>query len=361
LLSRAALLLLAGARVCQGAERDSRPPSRQVELVIGATTNEADLLESSIRDLLKTKRLAVVASREKAVTAQDVAAAIAPPQEATPSLARVLVDLSAPGQATLFLIDPRRGRVHVRRMPLAHGLDAVARASVRFVVEQSIDAILEGRDIGVSREEFQRSALPAPEAPPEAPMVTPAVSAPTAAPPTPAPPGRSWSAAAGYEAVALGAGVYQQAGKVSVSRRFTAVEVAAAVRLAAPISLAGDGARARLATGGGSLWAAGRLLTFGELALSAGLGAGLDVIRVEPAVSTSTLQAAPAFWASSPSVQAFASLEWTFGRISVALAGGAELHPLAERYTVKNGTQTSEVFVPWRLRPAGALLVGVAF
>ncbi len=123
---------------------------------MGATANEVELLAPSIREMLVAKGLDVVTTRKPIVTAQDVAAAIAPPNEAMPSLARVLLDFTVTGQATLFLIDPPRGRVYVRRMALPHGLDAVARASVRFVIEQSIDAILEGREIGVSRDEFQR-------------------------------------------------------------------------------------------------------------------------------------------------------------------------------------------------------------
>jgi hypothetical protein len=361
-LLSAAVLLLVGSRICQGAETESPPASRQVELVIGATTNEADLLESSVGDLLKAKGLTVEATREKAVTAQDVAAAIAPPKEATPSLARILVDLSAPRQATLFLIDPRRGRVHVRRMPLAHGLDAVARASVRFVVEQSIDAILEGRDIGVSREEFQRSTLPpapAAEVSPVAPVLPPPPPAPSA--PTPSPPGRQWLVAGGYEAVAMGSGEVQQALEISVSRRLAILHLGVAARFAAPTSVSGDGAEARLSTEGASVWGAAEPLASENLSLRAGLGAGLDFTRVAPAVTTAGLQPAAAFWAASPWLQPFAALEWTLGRISVAISVGAELHPLDERYTVKNGAQASDVFVPWRLRPAGALLVGVAF
>ena len=150
------------------------------------------LLEPPIREMLAAKGLEVATTRKGAVTTQDVAMAIAPPQEATPTVARVLLDFTVPGEATLLLIDPRRGRVYARRMALANGLDAVARASVRFVIEQSIDAILEGRDIGVSREEFQRSVAPPPpaaEPPPPAPAPAPA--------PVPAPAPATNSAAAG--------------------------------------------------------------------------------------------------------------------------------------------------------------------
>jgi hypothetical protein len=140
---------------------DARPTGRRVELMMGAPANEAEALAVSIREMLAPKGLNVITTRKSVMTADDVAAAIAPPSEATPSLARVLLDFAVAGQATLFLIDPPRGRVYVRRLALAHGLDAVARASVRFVIEQSIDAILEGREIGVSRDEFQRNGLAA--------------------------------------------------------------------------------------------------------------------------------------------------------------------------------------------------------
>ena len=114
-----ALLLFIGAETSFGAERASRPATRQVDLIVGAAASETQLLEPPIREMLTAKGLEVSSVRKGAVTAQDVAAAIAPPQEETSTLARVLLDFTIPGQATLFLIDPRRGRVYVRRMALA--------------------------------------------------------------------------------------------------------------------------------------------------------------------------------------------------------------------------------------------------
>ena len=350
-----ALLLLVGARSALGAE-----PRRSVDVIIGASANDAQLLEPALREMLAAKGLAVATTRKAAVSAQDVAAAIAPPSEATPPVARVLLDFTAPGQATLFLIDPRRGRVHVRRMALAHGLDAVARASVRFVVEQSVDAILEGREIGVSREEFQRSIAP-PPAPPPAPSPAPAAIVPS---PPDAPPPRGESQlllGGGYEAVALGSGEVQHAAKIVFGARFTRLRFAAAARLAAPVSIAGDGVQARLSGGAVSASGAVSLVSFDQLFVSAGVGAGLDVTHVEPTVTMPDLQPAAAFWASGPSVLAFAEVERTLGRLSVALVVGAEVHPLAERYTVKTATETHDIFVPHRLRPTASLLVGILF
>ena len=346
------LVLLTCARISLGAEPEARPGGRQVELIVGATANDMQLIEPPIRDMLAAKGLAVVTTRKAAVTTQDVAAAIAPPTEATPAVARVLLDFTVTNQATLFLIDPRRGRVYVRRMPLAHGVDAVARAGTQFVIEQSIDAILEGREIGVSREEFQRSVAPPPPVP-EAPPPPPA--------PAPAPASVQLGLAGGYEGVAMGSGEYQHAAKLVVAVRFTRFRIAGTARLAAAMSIAGADAQARLSTGGVSLSAAGRFLHLGSFSVIAGLGVGLDVTRVETTVTAPDLQPAAAFWARGPLLQTFVEVERLFGKLSVAVAVGAEAHLLDERYTVRTASETRDVFVPRRLRPAAAVLVGVVF
>ena len=350
------LALFLCSRTSPAAEREARPAARQVDLIIGAPANEMQLLEAPIREMLAAKGLEVATTRKGKVTTQDVAMAIAPPQEGTPTVARVLLDFTVQGEATLLLIDPRRGRVYARRMVLANGLDAVARASVRFVIEQSIDAILEGREIGVSREEFQRSvAAPPPAAEPPHPAPAPAPV------PAPAPATNQLLLAGGYEGIAMGSSEYQHAAKIVVAARFDRLQIAGAVRLAAPMSITGDGVQARLSAGGVSLSAAGRFLSLGDFSVFAGLGVGLDVTRVEPAVTTPDLQPAASFWARGPSVQPFAAIERLFGTISVAVVVGAEVHPLAERYTVRTGSEARDVFVPRRLRPTAAVLVGVVF
>ena len=127
------------------------------------------------------------------------------------------------------------------------------------------------------------------------------------------------------------------------------------------MSIAGDGVQARLSAGGVSLSAAGRFLSLGNFSVFAGLGVGLDVTRVEPAVTTPDLQPAASFWARGPSVQALRRDRTALRQVAVAVVVGAEVHLLAERYTVRTDSETRDVFVPRRLRPAAALLVGVVF
>src|SRR5262249_20888153 len=90
-------LLFLCARISSAAEPDARA-ARKVDLVIGAAANDMQLLEPPIREMLAAKGLDVAATRKRTVTTEDVAAAIAPPQEATatatPTMARVLLDFT---------------------------------------------------------------------------------------------------------------------------------------------------------------------------------------------------------------------------------------------------------------------------
>jgi hypothetical protein len=355
------LVLLICARTALAEKPEGRHPGKQVDLIVGATTGDAQLLEPPIREMLVAKGLEVATTRKRAVTTQDVAAAIAPPQQATaPTVARMLLDFTVPGEATLLLIDPNRGRVFARRMVLANGLDAVARASVRFVIEQSIDAILEGRDIGVSREEFQRSVAPPPpiaERPPAPPVAPP----PAAPSPPPPPIDRRLLLAGGYEGVAMGSGAYQHAAKIAFAARFARLSIGTAARLAAPMSIAGDGVQARLSTVGATVFGAARLFGAEDFAVTAGAAVGLDVTRAQPTVTTPDVKPVAAFWSAGPLLQTFAEIQRVFGRISVAVDVGAEAHLLAERYTLRTASETRDVFVPRRVRPVAAVLIGFAF
>jgi hypothetical protein len=360
--ARGALLLVIFSATPPAAAANARSTNRRVDLVVARPPETAEMqqFEAALRGMLVAKGLGLASARKATITPEDVAlATTASADEAASILARVFVDFAVPGHATLFLIDPRGGRIHVRRVTLDHGFDAVARASAVFVIEQSIDALLEGREIGVTREEYQRSvAAPAP-----APAPAPATAAP-GPPSVPVPPTESRARlrlAGGYEGVAMGSAAYQHAAKILVAARFARLQVAAAARVAAPISIAGAGAQAQLWTSGFSVSGAARFLSIGNLSVSAGLGGGLDLTRVEPAVSAPNVQAAAAFWAPGPSLQTFVEIEHLFGKISVAITLGVEAHLLAERYTVRIDSEARDVFVPRRVRPQAALLVGTVF
>ncbi len=349
------VLLLVLCPVAARAAGAARPASRRVELVVVRPPAEGmQRVRGGAARRCRRQSLGLAPARKDTITPEDVAlATTASPDEAASIVARVFIDFTAPDHATLFLIDPRRGRIHVRRVTMNHGFDAVARESALFVIEESIDAILEGRDIGVSREEYQRSVAPPPPAP----------SAPS--PPSPPPPptgaGARLFLAAGYDGVALGSGAYQHAAKLVGAARLARVQISAAARFAAPLSIAGDGVQAELWTGGVSVSGAAKLVGFGNLSVNLGLGGGVDLTRVAPTVTAPDVQAAAVFWAPGPLLRTFVAIEQLFGKVSVSIALGLEAHLLAERYTVRTADSARDVFVPRRLRPEAAVLVGALF
>ena len=229
---------------------------------------------------------------------------------------------------------------------LDHGFDAVARESTLFVIEQSIDAILEGREIGVSREEYQRSVAP----PARARRSEPAERAERPRAQRRTAGGERDSAAAGGRLRRRGAGVRRLPARGEGSGR-GAARPRPDLRRGARRRARFDRRRrceADLWTSGVSLAGAARLLTLANLSISAGLGAGLDFNRVTPKVTAPDLQAEAAFWAPSPLLRTFVEIERLFGNISVSVAVGAEALLLAERYTVRTADSARDIFVPRR-------------
>ena len=124
-----ALLLVIVSATSPAAAANARPTNRRVELVVARPPEEMRQFEAALRDVLVTKGLGLASARKDTITPEDVAlATTASVDEAASIVARVFVDFTVSGHATLFLIDPRRGRIHVRRVTLDHGFDSVARA-----------------------------------------------------------------------------------------------------------------------------------------------------------------------------------------------------------------------------------------
>lgn len=320
----------------------------RVELVIAAADDDFRPLERTIREAIAGRDVELVSTRKDRITPADVlGATVAPAGVGEPTVARVLLDLGTQHEATIYLVDNLRRRVHVRRLPLDNGFDGVARESVLFVVERSLDEILAGREIGVTWDEYQRSVEPA--------------AAPAAAPMPPVTQPRRVSLAAGYEASAMGTGVYPHGPRVTLGVRFARVRLGGALRLQVPVTAGDDTATARLTTAGGALSIAATLFSRRDLFVAGGAGVGLDATRIAPTASSPDLQPAPPFWAGSFNLRGFTEIEQIIGRLSLSAVIGLEIYPLAERYTVAAAGGVRTVFAPHRLRPVAALMVGVLF
>jgi len=359
-LAASALLVLLWSRASLAAEADvdvdaGAEPRDQVALTSAPASDALASFETALADSLAARGLTLVRARKDHITSDDVVAlADAPPTPGAPRVvARVWLDVAAAHELTLSMTDGARRRVFVRRMPLQHGFDAVARESVLFVVESSLEAMLAGQAIGVSREDYRRD-LEATRAP--APAV---VEAPAAGPAAVTPSPTIAIAGIGYGATALGAGVAAHGPHVALEYWSHRLRLGAGFHADVPVRVGDAGAGARLSTAGARLSVAARLLSHGGLALIAGGGAGYDATRVQPSVTAAELLPTATFWAGGASLRGFVELDGSVGRFVLALAAGADVHPIAERYLVNDASGTREVFVPLRVRPTATLTLGI--
>jgi len=258
------------------------------------------------------------------------------------------LDLTAK-RPTIYLLDVRSGLVYSRALPISSDPDAVELELIRLVVDSSVEAILKGRALGVSRDEFERSLAPAP-APEAAPKPKPAQE------PKPEPESR-WAIAAGYSGTMLSSDSVAHGPELSAERRWRHLRLGVILSQQLPLTVTRSEVDMRLLSSGIRFVATFPAAITSHLSASFGLGAGVDATHVSPRGNG----AQPAFWATDPLVAAMATLERAFGAAVVSVRVGVDLDLLATRYLVARADATSVLWSPWRWRPAAALQLGFAF
>lgn len=343
MLTRATLLaalLLATTRA------HADPPRATLTLAVDAAP-----LRAALRDLLDRVGVAATFFETPRVTLDAVLS-----QPARGDLAaRVWIDLPAPAQARLFVLDAAGDRVFVRSFALDHGLDEVARETLAHVVADAVDALAHGAVIGVHRDTLR------PVTPPPPPPPSPAA---PAAPARTVPLPRGWRAhvmALGEAqlrgpALAAGAsaslGVSWPVGAWRFGARATGRYAVAASFETAPFALrTSEVALRAMAFAQGPRW--------GRLALEGALGAGVDLVAVS-AFTASDAQwvATPAPLFAAPVARAELVARVALGGAFALVAGAAvEAELSASRYVATRDGAAQPVLAPWPLRPS--LTLGV--
>ena len=149
------------------------PPSRgDVKVVIAGSDSSFGAIAKSLTESLSFIAVTPQFERAAAVDPHRVSEKH-PPLE--PVFACLWIDAVSTHEITLYITDAPTEHVFVRRMNLDHGLDTVATEALAFVAQSSLEALLAGKIIGVSRDDYERSlevAAPRP-APKQAAAVTP--------------------------------------------------------------------------------------------------------------------------------------------------------------------------------------------
>jgi hypothetical protein len=274
-------------------------------------------------------------------------------RSATGPVAYLWLDLTAT-QPTMYLVDVRSGLVYARPLEVHADPDAVELELIRLVVDSSVEAILKGRALGVSRDEFERSLAPPPPAP-APPPIPPATSPQSVEAETDSQP--RWAIMAGYSGTILSSDSVAHGPELSAERRWLRLRLGVTVWQQLPLAVTRGDIDMRLISSGLHLVAAFPAAITRHLSASFGLGAGVDATRVSPKGNG----AQPAFWATDPLVLAMATLEHAFGPAVVSVRIGVNVDLLATRYLVTRSDATNVLWAPWRWQPSAAMRFGFAF
>jgi hypothetical protein len=325
-----------------------------VEIVAAGEAESVTLLEERSRSLLRDYPIRLEWSVRTDFRPRDVFAA-----GEHAALARIWLDLRQGTQAVLYVVDDAHDRFLVRVVPLDAGYDEVACESVGTIVQSSVEALLAGATVGVTRQaaEAQVSELEGSE--PAAAQPEPAKPPPARAP-APEPRGRRYrlSVDLSYRGQLLQDGPEILHGPelgASLTRPDPPLSLTgfAALGYRLPLSWDEQGVGLQmegfgLRAGPGLGWRLGRPIHLRLLGVL-----GLDVLEVDP-VSTDPLAAATdPFWILVPMLGAAAEIELRlFGPLSLWASAGAEVDLAGHHFDVLEDGQPVTVLQAWTVQPA---------
>jgi hypothetical protein len=328
------------------------PPAPVVEIFV--TANPA--VETVVRELLAPLPVEQRWGHVSRVDTRDVIARGATRANEPYLLARVWIDLSDPSFAGIFVASAASGRFIVRFLPLTAGYDEVARESVAYVIESTVDALLAGADIGVSREAAERQLAErdrAPPTPPGAPLAGSDRSAVTLSLIYAA---SVWSPSA----IRQGPGVLAF---VPV-RRAHRIRAGFAVALTSALPFTWSREEVGAAFAGFGVWAgAGIEVDASSRAVLRFLGgAGLDALHVASEIAMPGITPSEPGWVTSPLASVLATVEIRIGaRVALVAGAGAEVDLLDTRYAIELADGSRQVRLqPWFVRPLVVLGISAA-
>lgn len=353
--------------VCRSASAEEGSPDRSssgpnealsVRVVSAGDAETTAALQQHILTLLSERQVHLEWQREAAIRGKDVLNQSSSEEN---NLANIWLDVTEDRRALLYIKNARSDRFLVRTLPLENGYDELGRESLANIVESAIDVLLQGGEIGVTREEAEKQVAaqapePSPPLPPKEEKSSP--------PPEPVRAQRISPAlfvAAAGDVIApqavragprLGGSLY--GARIAGFTWFSSLEGGYA--FATPIE--SDEVRLRL-EGPNGRWVAGFRLASGRFGWRLGLGGGLDAMKVTTEVKDPSLRKAASLWVMTPLVSGMTSLDlalsdrW-FGFFSAA----ADVVLTAHDFEVVRSGDSESLLSPWRVRPLTQIGVG---
>ncbi|HMJ12917.1 MAG TPA: hypothetical protein VK524_15955 [Polyangiaceae bacterium] len=342
---------------------------REVIVRIAGREREARDLRVVLQELLSRVPVTLHVSRVARFEPHEIAS---PSERVERSLAAVWLDLHAAKRVRMYLYSPAQDRLLVRNLErVPHG-DEVLREELAHIVHTAVEGVLSGDMLGLPREQ----ALPLLEQTSEG--EAPAPPAARAAPTERTLPDRTdgesesrepaprkiWQARLAYRASAVAGDVMVAHGPVAelVLRPLTlALEpgLIFSAQYTWPARASTERAGAELQTSSLGVLATVQHALDGALLLRAGLGAGLDWVRVTPFTDHDDVRTATPSHLSTALLRAALELEARLSRhFSIYGALGLDIAPSAPDYVLVRREGDESVLSPWPARPS--LSLGVA-
>jgi hypothetical protein len=346
------LVLFLATSILGGRPLFAMPPAQgEVKVVVAGSDRAFAALTKSLTESLSFIAVTPQFERVATVDPHSVSQSHLPVKEI---FARLWIDAAADYDVTLYITDAATERVFVRRIGLDHGLDKVAVESLALVVQSSLEALLAGKLIGVTRNDYEQSLQVA------APRPVPQ----QAAAPTPHPNDahdvrpRSWQLWAGYELQGWDGSTVRHEAALGLEYERWRLRFGVDLYGTWPIQFHNGDLGAELFSNGIRLGVSRPLALPHQLRFVPGLGFAMELTRVRPELDSPNAQPASPYFAFDPAIRAVVGIERSWGRWSLRGILGVDftLRPV-NYYVVTSPAETEVVRTPWRERPFAAIIL----
>lgn len=371
------------ARLAAAELPEALPEARQSVEIIAAGDRPTTLaLQARLLPWLDARDVRLGWSFRTSIEPREVLARQAPEFSL---LARIWLDLRSSTRAILYVVDTRGDRFLVRVLSVPGGYDEVARESLGNILESTLDALLLGGEVGLSRAsataqvERELGSLDDPSRDGTdvatfevATADTPDTPLPGLAPLSEEAVNRAPAHSVGlFDAILLGASVdtLRDTEALRVAPQlstyiFGATPAALAVfgGLSAGYSLPAtwSGAEAGVELHGPSLRLLGGVRRRGLGATwRAAAGVGVELLHVSPRAYHNDARPVDAFWIASPLLCGRLAFEPELtDRWFLSFALGADLDLAGHHFDIDRAGTRSTVLQPWRVRPVALVALG---
>ena len=351
------LVLFLATSMLGGRPLFAMPPARgEVKVVIAGSDSSFGAIAKSLTESLSFIAVTPQFERATAVDPRRVSENH-PPAESL--FAYLWIDAASAHEITLYITDAAAERVFVRRMNLDHGLDTVAIEALAFVAQSSLEALLAGKIIGMTRDDYEHSLEVA--APRPAPKQT-AVAAPH-----PNDAGlrevqpSHWQIWAGYELQGWDGVTLRHEAVLGIGYERWKLRFGVELFSTWPIQFHGAESGAEVFSNGARLSVSRPMALPRQLRLVPGLGLAMELTRVSPELSGPDAQPASPYVALDPTIRAVLGIERSLGRWSLRGILGVDFQTRPVHYVVTRQAATEVVRTPWRERPFAAIVLAASF